>query len=63
MEVLEGLRGVQSVEVDLGRDLFRVTRRPAAVSVRQMVQAVDAIGYSARPVKHSSPFEPDALGR
>jgi len=46
---LNGLDGVESAEVKFSSGRILVTHDPAQVSVRDLVEAVAAVGYTAKP--------------
>ncbi|AGF73321.1 heavy-metal-associated domain-containing protein [Corynebacterium halotolerans] len=46
---LNGLDGVESAEVKFSSGRILVSHDPTRVSVRDLVEAVAAVGYTARP--------------
>ncbi|MGD7003536.1 heavy-metal-associated domain-containing protein [Corynebacterium halotolerans] len=46
---LNGLNGVESAEVKFSSGRILVTHDPATVSVRDLVDAVAEVGYTAKP--------------
>lgn len=46
---LNGLAGVESAEVKFSSGRILVTHDPQQVSVRDLVEAVAAVGYTAKP--------------
>ncbi len=50
---LEGLPGIRQAEVSLEDGQARVAYDPAGVTVAQMVRAIEAAGFRARPRRAS----------
>lgn len=48
-KALEGLKGVRSAEVSFKEKLARVTYEKGAVTVEQMIEAVNGVGFRATP--------------
>jgi P-type Cu+ transporter len=54
-KVLRGLNGVTEASVNFASEKARVSFLPGKTGVREMVRAVEAIGYHAEPVEESAP--------
>jgi copper chaperone CopZ len=49
-EALSGLPGIEKVGVDLKKDLLHIRYDPAQVTVEQMLQAIDKLGYEGKVI-------------
>jgi len=48
-KALEGLKGVRSAKVSFREKLARVTYEKGVVTVEQMIEAVNGVGFRATP--------------